>query len=324
MTAEHFRHASATVLMIEIAEFMRVGQMLDSSTLCVTLHRLVTAFEDGLGVYRATGIGLFNGVYTAVAAEPHSHVDDAARFALFCISQADSIPIDASRPGEGTISLSVAMHCGPVTGIVVQGHLTLLGETVAGASRLLQEEGHGAAVGRVRCSGAVAAALPLEHYALDSSRVTSWNGKPTATYATSLVPFSQTRGLLGGAYLVCPLSLKITCYAAPFLSPTTQDVAGLLGYMPNELKHLRQLFGPCTDTQAIQAALARTNESMKPSVLLDATLYTRNGQATPLRLQFEFVPSMHMLTMSVNRQISGVASSKPLDAAAAVAILALG
>ena len=294
ISADHRYHDNATVVLVEIAEFMRVGQMLPPEVLCKMLEDVIFAFERGLKTYRVDGIGFFNGVFTALATSEGTHADDAARFALYCISQADSVPVHASRLLHGTVSVCAAMHTGRVALIHMFGRKALLGETVSSATRMLQESG---AVGRLVCSGAAALALgDLAMYNVDA-RV-SWTGHASSALAIRILPAYPTRGLLGGACLVCPTTSKITNYVAPFLMPSTQDIAGLFGFMQDELRHLRMLYGPETDVSSVTCAMKRARETMQRTEIKGIVLYTRKGMPRKCDLVFEFAPSALLLVMS--------------------------
>jgi hypothetical protein len=287
------QYSNATVVLIEIAEYIRVGQMLVPEALCGMLNCVVSAFERGLQTYRVEGVGFFNGIFTALATRDGTHADDAARFALYCIGQVDSVPVNSARLRHGTVPVCAAIHTGPVTSIHMFGRTALLGETIASAMQMLQEYG---AVGRLVCSGAAAVAIgDLGIYKVEDWAVGSTS---SSVRAIRISPTHASRGLLGGACLVCPDTAAVTNYVAPFLSPCTQDVAGLFGFMDNELRHLRMLYGPDTDTAAIASAMQRAKETIQGTEIKGVVLYTRSCMARKCSLLFEFAPSTLLLAMS--------------------------
>ena len=284
---------NCTVALVEISEYMRVGRMMEPETLCDLLHNIVTSFERGLEPFRVRGVGFFNGVFTALATSEGTHADDAARFALYCITQADSIPVNPEYVSQGTVSVCAAIHTGPVAVVSIFDRPALFGETVSAASRMLHESG---AVGRLVCSGSAAMVLDLSLYNLDS-RV-SWTGHAGVGQAIRIIPTQMTKGLLGGTCLVCPVTGKITNYMAPFLHPGTQDIAGLFGFIQGELKHIRMLFGPDTDVPCIMHTMKHVRETVRRTEISGILLYTRNGMPRQCNLVFEFVPSMILLSLS--------------------------
>lgn len=293
MADSHNRYENATIVSIEIAEFMRIGQMLNPEVLCGLLDSLVTVFEAGLRIFRLEGIGFFNGVYTALATSQASHASDATRYALYCITQADSVPVDMQCLQHGTILVCAAVHSGPVVCVTLYGRTAILGETMTDVSRMLQDSG---TVGCVSCSGATAMQLDLGEFQVDGRLRLSWTGQSSAVQAVRLV--HPSKGLLGGACLVCPVSAKLTHHVAPYLSPQTQDIAGLFGFMPSELRHMRMLYGPDTDANAISCAMRRVSDRLRRAEVQGVVLYTRNGMPRPCALVFDFVPSMRLLSVS--------------------------
>ena len=298
------QHESSSIVLLEINEFGRISNMLDSTGLSHSLNRLVCAFDDALHVYRMHRVGLFNGIYTAFATTDKQHANDAVRFALYCLNYADSLLVDSEHFQSGTVSMRAAVHSGPLTTIrlmsSMDGNITLLGATIREATHLLHNDALKVCTGHVRCSGATATRLNLEDFQHLELHASSWNGKESPMAAFCVLPSTgPLQSLMCGACLVCPHSMRLTHHIAPFLSPHTQNIAGRFGFQVHELRQLRMLYGPNTDMSSIVMAIKNAHASMHPTCVPNVALYSRCGEMTVCDLTFQYVPSRLLLAMAV-------------------------
>ena len=294
------QHDASTVVVIDIVNFREIGRMLPPDTLAITLNSLIAAFESALDVYGLVGAGFIDGHFMAAATQPDTHADDAVRFGLHCISVADAVLVDAARPSSGTLAVRVAAHSGPIAAIrlvAAPWRPTLVGKTVVDVMRLLRH----AQPNEVYCSRATVCGLAAELFNIVLLMSHSWTGTPSAK-AGARVHAEKDHGplgMLGGACFVCPLTLKLTFRGGTCMH-ASGNVPGALGFLYQELKHMRMLYGPRTDSQRIQAAV-KTTFAMYRTTHVRTILYTRGGAEIELLLSFNFVPTSRQLVMTCRR-----------------------
>lgn len=299
-----------TVLAVNLTNFHDLTRLLAPEKLAVALGALVARLDAALDVYRMTGSGYYSeGRYYALGADPVHHADDAVRYGLRCLQIADAVLVDDERPNNGTLSVRVAAHTGPLVVLRLEAapwRPTFVGRTVSDLARLLRV----AAPGEVCCSRATTLALSVEAFhTIITTPAHSWNGRPSPKPGLRVLPEQPPDGVLGGAYHLCPITLKLAVRGGAFLAGDN-NVAGGFGFLAHELRHLRTLYGPDTDTTAVQAAVRQAFEGAQHTHV-QTTLYTRAGMPVETALAFDFVPTTRQLAVACSRLPRPDAATRP-------------
>ena len=310
-TAERVQKlAECTVLAVDLTNFHDLTRLLPPEKLAVALGALVARLDAALDVYRMTGSGYYSeGRYYALGADPVHHADDAVRYGLHCLQIADAVLVDDERPNNGTLSVRVAAHSGPLVVLRLEAapwRPTFVGRTVSDLARLLRA----AQPGEVCCSRATALTLSAEAFhTIITTPAHSWNGRPSPKPGLRVLPEQPPDGVLGGACHLCPITLKLAVRGGAFLA-SDNNVAGGFGFLAHELRHMRMLYGPDTDTVAVQAAVRQAFEGPQHT-RVETTLYTRAGMPVEAALAFDFVPTTRQLAVACSRLPRPDAATRP-------------
>ena len=298
--SEYVRTTRGSLVMVDLVNFRDLARLLSPARLARMLSRFIDAVDAALPVYCLTGSAFVDGRIVAFGARTKEHANDAVRFGLHCLQFASGMPVDEKRPQSGMLALRVAVHSGAIAVLhqrSIANHPPCFIGQAANETALLMQ--HGGTPGEICCSQAAAAELGIE--AFDSVVLCSeepWDGKPSPKLGLRVRPAQASQ-----VCCMCPNTLRLTFQPGPMNMPGLQ-LPGSFGFQTHELRHLRMLFGPDTDTPRFQFAIDQTTKRMKRHAIT-TTLYTRTGNPTRVRISLDYVPSLRQLTLTCTEPSGG-------------------
>ena len=303
---EYACNLSGSIVVLHIVHFREIGRLLHAERLAKLLTRLLEALDAGLCVYSLTGTAFADGRFMAMGARAQEHANDAVRFGLHCLRLASGMLVDAECPQHGTLAMRVAVHSGRVT--IVHQRTThrppcFVGPTVDEAVSL----SHHALAGEVCCSRATVCDLRLESYpSVVISAAESWNGEPSPKAGVRVLAPAPAAGHGFAACYMCPNTFHLTFQDGVRPQDNAIVPPSGFGFMPHELRHLRILWGPDTDSASLQTSAAETLRRLKRHSVT-TTLYTRTTLPVRTTITFDYVPTTRQLAITFTTPAEGSA-----------------